>query len=79
MSPKDCYNLLVDKYFGEKCEICKSRDTQRGPWARGYNHRCEQAIADKGLYCRKCCQITWDRSLEDFKASLPKWCEAYGE
>jgi hypothetical protein len=63
-----------------RCEKCGSKNvgnTYSG-YTRGYNELCQQACGDTGAYCNNCGHITFVRSLEDFKKSLPNWCRAYG-
>ena len=69
---------IIIRLFGHKCEKCGSRNTDYGShWARGWNNWCDQAYGDLGVYCNRCCHITWDKSLAEHIATLPKWCKPY--
>ena len=63
--------------FGEVCEKCGTRALHRGYWTRGHNHMCEQATGDDGTRCFECGDIVWDRTFEEYKKALPRWCEAH--
>ena len=62
------------------CEKCGSRDVGNTylAYTRGWNNLCQQACADRGAICNKCCHVTFTQSLEDYKKTLPDWCVAYG-
>ena len=63
------------------CERCGSKnvgETWSYAYIRGWNDLCDQAVGDTGAYCNNCGWITFVRSLDDFKKSLPSWCRAYG-
>jgi hypothetical protein len=64
-----------------RCEKCGSKNVGKTwyyAYARGWNDLCNQAVGDTGAYCNNCGHITFVRSLEDFKKSLPNWCREYG-
>lgn len=69
---------LITWAFGTKCSHCGSRRTEYSyKYTRGWNHLCQQACGDSGFYCLNCRKITWDKTLKEYKAILPNWCEAY--
>lgn len=65
-----------------RCEKCNSKKVGRTwyyTYTRGWNDLCNQAVGDTGAYCNNCGHITFIRSLEDFKKSLPNWCRAFSQ
>ena len=65
-----------------RCEKCNSKKVGRTwyyAYTRGWNDLCNQAVGDTGAYCNDCGHITFVRSLEDFKKSLPNWCRAFSQ
>lgn len=82
ITPRRTLTSLIDRMltrlFGHKCEKCSSRNTQHANrWARGWNHRCDQAYGDWGAFCNTCHYITWDKPIEEHIATLPSWCKPY--
>lgn len=72
------FERLVIWIFGPSCEKCGGRDLVHShAWIRGYNHLCRQADGDCGVRCADCGHIKWEKSLEEYKATLPEWCTAY--
>ena len=70
---------LLTYLFGRKCPKCGQRSLDSNHshfWSRGRNHLCEQACGDAGWRCYECGYIEWDQTLEEYKRSLPSWCEA---
>lgn len=61
------------------CKHCGSKKTENGFYTRGWNNLCQQADGDNGAWCPKCCKVTFARSLESYKASLPEWCVAWSK
>lgn len=61
----------------KRCKNCNSKHLNYGHWIRGWNDLCEQACGDYGTRCFDCGNIEWDKTCEEYKAILPKWCRAY--
>jgi DNA-directed RNA polymerase subunit RPC12/RpoP len=62
-----------------RCEKCGGKKV--GPtlncYTRGWNDLCNQADGDYGAYCEKCGHITFVKSLEEYKKTIPAWCRAF--
>jgi hypothetical protein len=65
---------LLNGLLGEKCPYCHERGIERGYWARGRNHLCQQASGDWGGYCKHCHQVSFTNTDEEFEAKQPEWC-----
>lgn len=64
-------------WFLPKCERCGSVNLSEGYYIRGYNNLCQQSCGDKGYYCFHCGKVSFIKTLEEYKKTLPEWCEAY--
>lgn len=61
----------------KRCVYCRSFNTDRGHWSRGYNNDLRQATGGMGYYCNKCGKIEFIQSYSEYKKSLPKHITAY--
>lgn len=60
-----------------KCDKCGSRNVNIGSYTRGYDKKREQACGDKGCFCNRCRHITFEKTFEEYKKSLPSWYLVY--
>lgn len=68
----------TDKKTVIRCGRCNGKKVSTtGSYTRGWNELCNQAAGDRGAYCYSCGYVTFIRSLEDYKASLPPWVRAF--
>jgi hypothetical protein len=60
----------------KRCYHCGSKKIDRGYYSRGWNNLCNQASGDYGYWCYDCCKVSFIKTLDEYKATLPKWCES---
>ena len=61
----------------ERCGSTKVGKTLHHAYTRGWNDWCNQAVGDTGAYCDTCGWVTFVRTIDEFKKSLPDWCHAF--
>lgn len=69
-------NWIKNILFKNQCKKCGSNRINDGYWTRGWNYYCQQACGDRGLRCWHCGDIQWKQSINEYKNSLPNWCES---
>jgi len=73
------YSVWVKYQEGARCPECRSwfSMVHSSFWIGGWNNLCKQATSRAGNRCYDCGKMVWDKTDEEYKKSLPEWCEAY--
>ena len=74
-------SFFVQVFNIPTCTKCGSTrlDSLSRDYIRGWNNYCKQASGDRGKYCHNCGKVNFERTLEEYKSKLPKWCTAFSE
>lgn len=61
----------------ERCKKCASKKLEPGYWSRSWDTVHGGAGGCRGTRCFDCGNIVWDKSLEEYKATLPSHYKAF--